>query len=302
MASVAPWMDHKQAWDLPICGASIIRTWWFAPVVVSLLLNCLLLGTRGSLDGHEVLVAQTAREMVRSGDWIHPTLAGSPRYQKPPLGYWYLGVVYTGTGHVSEVTARLPSLISGVLLTLLVAYVARCWFGRAAAIVAGVMQSTMVWSLVYSSSAITDMTLSLIVAVGVLCVAADRLFPQVKSTSVILSFWILGGFAVLTKGPVGWLVMLLTAIVFGIRKSGRVDESVGRLFFSFSAIFGMLLFVVLAGGWPLAVAWTQPDVLALWNEQSLGRFVAHWGPQTRPWYYYLYQVPLLTLPWISPSG
>ena len=266
-------------------------------MAISILLNVFLLGTRGSLDGHEVLVAQTAREMVRSGDWIHPTLADTPRYQKPPLGYWMSGAVYSLTGDVSPITARLPSVLSALLLTFLASYVVNVWYGPSLARVAGLMQATMMWSLTYGSSAVIDMTLSLIVAGGILCSAADRLFPRLSFQKVLILFWILAGLSVLAKGPIGFMIILMTAVIYRTTRSKRSDTTSARFFLTRSTMVGIPLFLLLAVGWPLAVLWTRPEVIALWMEQSVGRFAAHWGPQTRPWFYYLYQVPLLTLPW-----
>lgn len=276
---------------------AILSTWWFLPALVALSLNSFLAATRGSLDGHEVLVAQTAREMVRSNDWIHPTLAASPRYEKPPLAYWLTGSTYLMTGTVSAFTARLPSVSASLLLTLITAYVVHRVAGPRLARSVGLIQSTMFWTLNYGSSAVADMTLSLIVAVGLFAAAADVLDIPSSRPTTIITFWIMAGLAVLAKGPVGVAFMLVAAALFRAILSFGAMQRKDRFFLSGWTIPGLMCFALLAFGWGVLVMRNNPDAMLIWREQSLGRFVAHWGPQTRPWYYYLYQVPLLTLPW-----
>ena len=45
-----------------------------------------------ALTYHEVLYAQPAREMLASGDWLQPRMAGQPCNQKPPLTDWLIAL------------------------------------------------------------------------------------------------------------------------------------------------------------------------------------------------------------------
>src|SRR5437899_4572284 len=82
------------------------------------LLFFLGLGTLGLTDRDEGSNAEAAREMVESGDWLTPTLNGTPRFAKPILIYWLIACSYLVFG-VSEFTARLPSALFGTLLVLM---------------------------------------------------------------------------------------------------------------------------------------------------------------------------------------
>src|SRR3990172_7845800 len=58
-------------------------------------------GTAGVPDIYDELPGQYAGpawEMVRSGDWLVPTLDGIPRLQKPPLVYWLTAAPVRGPG------------------------------------------------------------------------------------------------------------------------------------------------------------------------------------------------------------
>src|SRR5438445_11707933 len=56
--------------------------------------------------------------MVQSGDWLTPTLNGTPRFAKPILIYWLIACSYLVFG-LSEFAARLPSARFGTLLVLM---------------------------------------------------------------------------------------------------------------------------------------------------------------------------------------
>ena len=55
-----------------------------------------------------------AWEMVRSGDWLTPTLNGLPYFHKPPLFYWLTAVSLSLFGTI-EWAARLASCLGAML-------------------------------------------------------------------------------------------------------------------------------------------------------------------------------------------
>ena len=86
-------------------------------VMLALLLPALLigLGERPLYKIQEVRIAETAREMVVSGDWLVPRYNGELRLQKPPLPYWLTAASYRLFG-VNETATRLPAVLFGLLL------------------------------------------------------------------------------------------------------------------------------------------------------------------------------------------
>lgn len=90
-------------------------------VLLVLLLPALLVGldNRPVFKVQEVRVAETAREMLESGDWVVPRYNGDLRLQKPPLPYWLTAISYRLAG-VGEVTTRLPSVLFGLLAATLI--------------------------------------------------------------------------------------------------------------------------------------------------------------------------------------
>ncbi|MBI1918451.1 MAG: glycosyltransferase family 39 protein [Planctomycetes bacterium] len=94
----------------------------------------------------EGLRALVAAEMLRSGDWIMPTLYGQPLLTKPPGMYIAIAAASWPFGSVREWTARLPSAVAATLLVLLFARAFGRSLGRGAALVAGLtLPATVLW-------------------------------------------------------------------------------------------------------------------------------------------------------------
>src|SRR3990172_6538146 len=75
-------------------------TAWAALVLFSGALLLTNLGNVRFLTRHEIFVAETAREMLLTGDWILPRFGMSPRLVKPPLAYWLTAVFAAPAGGV----------------------------------------------------------------------------------------------------------------------------------------------------------------------------------------------------------
>ena len=81
----------------------------------AILLLFLRLGT-GAVSGSEGRWLAVANEMLRSGDWLHPTINGVPYFDKPLISYWLIAIVsLLQGGEVNEFSARLPSALAALL-------------------------------------------------------------------------------------------------------------------------------------------------------------------------------------------
>ena len=78
------------------------------------------LGRMDVVTANEGQRAAPPAEMLRRGDLIIPTLNDRPYLNKPPLLYWAIAGVYVGTGTISELTARIPTALCGMLMALCV--------------------------------------------------------------------------------------------------------------------------------------------------------------------------------------
>ena len=284
---------------------------WLTLTFVTLALALTNLGGYRPLTAHEVLVAQTAREMLATGDWLLPTYYGEPRLRKPPLAYWEVMVCYLLTGGHSEWAARLPSALAGVGLVWVTTCLATGAYGRRVGLLAGFMQATSVYFIVQSRLAEADMTLALSVAVALSCWsrigrrgrrllrgsrAAGSLSAEVEGDispdrASALGFWLACGLSALAKGPVGPMLIAATVVV---------DACVSRRFASLRRLSmapGIGLFALISGAWPVAMMATHPDVSSLWVTETIGRFLRDPNDVVRHPFYYPWASMWLTLPW-----
>src|SRR4051812_34068072 len=94
--SVRFW-DQPAAWLL-IGAIWLVATAWARP---------LMLPDEGRYVG-------VAWEMLRSGDWLTPTLNGLPYFHKPPLFYWISAASIGAFGH-HELAARAAPLVGAAI-------------------------------------------------------------------------------------------------------------------------------------------------------------------------------------------
>jgi len=96
-------------------------------LLLTLGLGCLLflwrLGSTGLVDETPPLFAASARAMVERGDWLIPHVNGLPRYDKPPLVYWLMGLLYALPGQarwdpLGTWASSLPSALATVAVML----------------------------------------------------------------------------------------------------------------------------------------------------------------------------------------
>ena len=117
-----------------------INSIWLHVVVLALL--CLPffinLGAASIWDGSEAFYAETAREMLASGDWLSPRFNFEPRVNKPPLTYWIIAVSYKIFG-VNEFAVRFPGALAALGVTLFAWGAARSFYGTRAALFAAVI-------------------------------------------------------------------------------------------------------------------------------------------------------------------
>ena len=107
------------------------RWHWLEPVLYALLalvLNLAGNARTGLWDRDEPRYAVCVREMRARGDWIFPTFNGEPRYHKPVLIYWLMGLG-TALGGDNPFGARLVSSLAGAVTVLGVTVLGRRMLG-----------------------------------------------------------------------------------------------------------------------------------------------------------------------------
>jgi 4-amino-4-deoxy-L-arabinose transferase-like glycosyltransferase len=83
----------------------------------------------------EAIRAIVAFEMIKSGDFITPTIGGEPYLMKPPLFNWILAFFFQVTGSYSETVIRMPVILSILFFGATIFLFTRKQFGNRFALV-----------------------------------------------------------------------------------------------------------------------------------------------------------------------
>ena len=246
------------------------------------------LGQFGLIGADEPRYAQVAREMLERHDWITPILGGHPWLEKPPLYYWQAMLVYAAFG-VSDVTARIPSVLDSTLLVVAV-YLFFRRFRRGVEIDAALITASCAGIIGYARAASMDMALAAAFSVGMLAWWA---WHESEKRGYLALFYVCMALGMLAKGPVA--PFLAAAVIAFFAGAARDLRLVMRTLW----LPGILLFCLIALPWYVAVQTRNPQFfLEFILEHNLSRFSTNLYHHREPVWYYLPVTALALVPWI----
>jgi exodeoxyribonuclease VII large subunit len=129
-------VSHVGTWTLPRLPALVERLGLPLLLIYTGFLSCYGLN-QGEFYRNESLRAIVARDMLRTGNWVVPTLYGEPLLTKPPGMYVAIALCSLPFRDVSEWTARLPSTLAALGCVLLFYGYFRKHLGQRAGLIAG---------------------------------------------------------------------------------------------------------------------------------------------------------------------
>lgn len=176
-------------------------------VVCGLLLFVPTLGGGHLFDWDEVNFAECAREMIVSGDYLHVTVDYAPFHEKPPLFIWLQALSMLAFG-VNEFAARLPNAIIGIATLLVIFNIGLRLKDKRFGLLWVCAYAGSLLPQFYIHSAIIDPLFNLLIFLSLYYLFRYRDNPR----SVYLA-GLFSGLAVLTKGPVGWGLIMLTLCI-----------------------------------------------------------------------------------------
>ncbi len=218
-------------------------------------------------DWDEINFAESAREMLVTGDWFNVQINFRSFWEKPPLFIWMQALSMKVFG-INEFGARFPNAVAGII-TLLVLYgIGRKTEDERFGLLWALMYSISFLPFFYFKSGIIDPWFNLFIFLGIYFFSryCDPSAEGLRMRHAALS-GVFNGLAVMTKGPVGFLIFCLTVAVWLIVKRFR---------FSFRwkdvAVF-FAVFALAGGSWFIALALTgHSDVIADFIEYQIRLF------------------------------
>ncbi len=210
--------------------------------IIAALLFVPFLGKVHLFDWDEINFAESAREMIVTGDYLTVQINFQPFWEKPPLFIW-MQVLSMKLFGINEFAARFPNAICGIATLLVLFNIGKYIRDNLFGLLWVLAFAGSILPFFYFKSGIIDPWFNLFIFLGVYFLMLYA-FPadKRKLKNIILSAFFTG-LAVLTKGPVGFLLVALTGGVFLILVRFRVKVRI---------IDVVLFFVVLAltgGSW-----------------------------------------------------
>ncbi|WP_457679476.1 ArnT family glycosyltransferase [Thermovibrio sp.] len=199
-----------------------------------------------------------AFEMIKSSNFLQPTVLGEPYYKKPPFHNWILVLFSLLFGKVSEVSLRLPSALSVVLTSLIIYLLGKEVVGRERAKFAALIFPTFFVVLIgYGTKCEPDTLFTL------LCGASYLTWLYFYQKGKRLIAWGLGYFftalALLTKGlPAVQFFLVFTFSYLFVK--GKLKEFLTKEHF-----IGLLIGLIPFTAWLLSVK-TEVAVKTLLGE------------------------------------
>lgn len=272
--------------------------------MVLLAVLCFITGLgRGAItDTDEAFYAESAREMVESGDWLTPHFNYEPRFQKPILYYWLTAAVYLVTGP-NEFAARLWSAVAGVGLVLITTACGRRWFDETTGGLAGAIVATSFGYLALARMSLPDLPLTLFITLSIWSTLIATLDGEAHPRRWLLLAATAAALGFLVKGPLGIVIPVLIVLPTLLieRRSFNIELP--------DLLLASLLFLTLASPWYVAMWWYHgTDYLqGFFVGDNLERFATSRFNDPRPWWFYapvlagglLPWTPLLAV-WIGP--
>ena len=203
------------------------------------------LGRVHLFDWDEINFAESAREMIVTGDYLTVQINFQPFWEKPPLFIW-MQVLSMKVFGINEFAARFPNALCGVITLLVLFSIGRRIRNNFFGLLWVMAYAGSILPFFYFKSGIIDPWFNLFIFLGVYFLMLYA-FPddKHKMRNVILS-GVFTGLAVLTKGPVGFLLVALTGGVFLIAVKFRVRVKIKEvvMFFVMLALTGGSWFII----------------------------------------------------------
>ena len=268
---------------------------------VGLILCFWQLGATGLVDETPPKFAAAGRAMSLTGDWLTPRANGIPRFDKPPLLYWLMGLVYSLPGQeawdpLGSWAARFPSAFSSVLVMLLLGDTVMRWphgdeaFPRRTGMVTALAFSLSPLVLIWSRIAVSDALLCCTLSASMLL--QWRRYVNPANCSWVFA-WIVLALAVLTKGPVAVVLMGMTLSLFG-----WIQNDLALLWDRLKPIPGLLITACISLPWYLMELLKEgkPFWDSFFGYHNFQRFTSVVNSHQQPWWFFGLILVISSLP------
>jgi 4-amino-4-deoxy-L-arabinose transferase-like glycosyltransferase len=272
----------------------------FIILVSGVIIFVLDLGTTGLVDETPPLFATAARAMSESGDWLTPKVNGIFRFDKPPLIYWLMGFFYSLPKNeiwdsLGTLSARLPSALGSLFLMLMIGDTLLRWPQKGdkellTPIVGALGFALSPLIIIWSRAAVSDALFT--GALGISLLLFWRRMAS-ESNDQCISAWVFLGFAILTKGPVAFVLATLTITSFLLSQKNRKS-----LLSKINPKKGFLITFLISVPWYVLelIKEGRPFWDNFFGYHNFQRYTSVVNNHAEPFWFFLYIMILASLP------
>tara|TARA_Y100001968_G_scaffold53543_1_gene44598 strand:- start:42 stop:1880 length:1839 start_codon:yes stop_codon:yes gene_type:complete len=270
-------------------------------LILGLLIFVWQLGRTGLVDETPPLFAAASRAMAESGNWLTPQVNGLPRFDKPPLVYWLMGVGFSIPGNIfwdplGTWAARLPSALSMIFLMLVLGDTMMRYpqednnFNRRTGVVTALVFALSPLVIIWGRIAVSDALLCSTLGICLLLKWRRLANPEGE---VWWMSWIFLSLAVLTKGPVALVLSGLTIIFFSFSQNNFFGNL--RIL---RVIPGFFIVLFVSSPWYLIELSIEgkPFFDSFFGYHNLQRFTSVVNYHGEPWWFFLIILCIASLP------
>lgn len=186
--------------------------------LILFLLSCFFfpfaIGSVHLFDWDEVNFAEIAREMIVNENYLNVQINYQPFWEKPPLFFWLQALSMKIFG-INEFASRFPNVIVGITSILSLFYIGKKFITEKFGFIWALSYIGSILPHFYFKTGIIDPLFNLFIFLSIYFFYLYQ--DQYKKKNLLIAS-ILSGLAVLTKGPVAILIILLVVFFFVIYK------------------------------------------------------------------------------------
>lgn len=187
-------------------------------------------------DWDEINFAECSREMIVSGDYLRPQINFQPFWEKPPLFIWFQAVSMHIFG-VNEYAARFPNAICGITTLLLLYHFGKELYNKTFGWLWVGAYCGSILPHLYFKSGIIDPFFNLFIFLALIFLIKSNKNQATQYLPLFVG-GVFAGLAILTKGPVGLLIIGLTWFIKHlIYKELSIKLIINFTIFSITALF-----------------------------------------------------------------
>jgi len=247
--------------------------------ILGALLFIPFIGNVHLFDWDEINFAESAREMIATGNYFSVQINYARFTEKPPLFFW-MQVLSMKTFGINEFAARFPNAFCGIFTLIILFRIGKKIYNEQVARIWVMVYLGTLFTFLYFKSGIIDPWFNLFIFLAIYYFYTSIISATQKIKYAILVGFFLG-LAVLTKGPVAILIALLCYTTF-------VVINRFNFFISFKTFFTILLscFAVCFAWFGIDLIKNGPTFIVEFTQRQIAIFSTSDADHGEPFFYH----------------